>query len=315
MGAPLQVSETGMANPLTGVTVSVYFAACPASIVALAGVAAMVKSANCTDSESMAVDVPEAAVLELLVVWLVAATVPVTEKLRSDDVTAARFPTVRVLDCPGEIEAGSKAQVAGATLVQPRTMEPVNALLDDAESVKRACEVPSRTVTELWLAVSVKEKALLPLRLAVWGLPAALSLTGSVPVAVPVCCGVKVTLIEQLAPPATLAPQLFVSPKLPVVAMLAMLSGAPPVLARVTTCGRLVVPTACVPKVRLAGNRLAAGGVAPVPVRVMVWGDPRPVSVRVTVPTLVPNAEGVKVTLMVQLAPAFTTLPQVFVWE
>lgn len=43
LGAPLQASETGMANPLTGVTVSVYFAACPASIDALAGVAVIVK--------------------------------------------------------------------------------------------------------------------------------------------------------------------------------------------------------------------------------------------------------------------------------
>lgn len=53
----------------------------------------------------------------------------------------------------------------------------------------------------------------------------------------------------------------------------------------------------------------------PVPVRVIVCGDPRPVSVIVTVPTLVPATEGVKLTLMVQLEPVFTTLPQVFVSE
>jgi hypothetical protein len=36
------------------------------------------------------------------------------------------------------------------------------------------------------------------------------------------------------------------------------------------------------------------------------------VSVIVTVPTLVPGAEGEKLTVMEQLPPGFTTLPQVF---
>lgn len=195
-------------------------------------------------------------------------------------------------------------------MAQPRTMEPVNPLLDDAERVNCAWAVPSRTITELWFAASVKEKTPLPLRLTVCGLPAALSLTVSVPVAVPVCCGVKVTLMEQLAPGATLEPQSSLSAKSPVVAMPVMLSVSPPVLERVTVCGRLVVPTACESKVRLVGERLAAGGVTPVPARVMVCGDPSPVSVKVTVPTLVPVDEGEKATEMVQLAPGFTTLPQ-----
>jgi hypothetical protein len=50
-------------------------------------------------------------------------------------------------------------------------------------------------------------------------------------------------------------------------ATLAMLSGAVPVLERVTCCGALEVPTVCEPKVRLVGERVTAGaGVAPVPV-------------------------------------------------
>ena len=158
LGTPLQESDTGTSNPLRPVIVNVYFAVCPAWTVSLVGEAARVKSANCTDSASVAVDVP-GEVLELLVlvddvvvVWLAVATVPVTVKLSEDEVTALRFPTVSVLDCPGDIDVGLKAHVAGATLAQPRTMDPVNPLFDDADSVNCAWALPSRTVTEGWLA-------------------------------------------------------------------------------------------------------------------------------------------------------------------
>jgi hypothetical protein len=134
LGTPLQASETGTSNPLRGVIVNVYFAVCPAWTDALAGEAARLKSANFTESARVAVVVPELVVDDVEVVWL-AASVPATVKLSEEEVTASRFPTVRVLDCPGEIEAGLKAQVAGATLAQPRTMEPVNPLLDDADRV------------------------------------------------------------------------------------------------------------------------------------------------------------------------------------
>ena len=52
-----------------------------------------------------------------------------------------------------------------------------------------------------------------PARLTLCGLPAALSIMVSTPLAVPLACGVKVTLIEQLAPPASEAGQLLVCPK------------------------------------------------------------------------------------------------------
>ena len=45
------------------------------------------------------------------------------------------------------------------------------------------------------------------------GLPAALSEIVTAPLAVPLACGVKVTLIEQLAPPASGTGQLLVSAK------------------------------------------------------------------------------------------------------
>ena len=51
----------------------------------------------------------------------------------------------------------------------------------------------------------------------------------------------------------------------------------------------------------------------PVPVRLAVWGLLVALSVTVSVPVRVPVAVGVKVTLMVQLPPAATLVPQLLV--
>jgi len=76
-----------------------------------------------------------------------------------------------------------------------------------------------------------------PVRLAVWGLPLALSVRVMAALRVPVAAGVKVTLIVQLVPAATLDPQLLVCAKspglVPVSAMLEMLKAEFPVLFRV----------------------------------------------------------------------------------
>ena len=75
-----------------------------------------------------------------------------------------------------------------------------------------------------------------PLRLTVCGLPVLLSVRVMAAVRVPLAAGVKVTLIAQLAPAATLAPQLFVWAKslalLPESAILEMLKAALPELVR-----------------------------------------------------------------------------------
>ena len=55
-------------------------------------------------------------------------------------------------------------------------------------------------------------------------------------------------------------------------------------------------------------------GATPVPVRLTVCGLPVALSVTVMVPGWLPVAVGVKVTVMVQLAPAATEVPQVLVW-
>ena len=75
------------------------------------------------------------------------------------------------------------------------------------------------------------------------GLPAALSATLMAPVRTPAAVGVKVTLIVQFAPAATLLPHVFVWLKSPLIAMLLMLSVAEPELVRAIVCGLLVVPT------------------------------------------------------------------------
>ncbi len=70
-----------------------------------------------------------------------------------------------------------------------------------------------------------------------------MSVTVTVPLRVPVAVGLKVTEIVQLAPAATLVPQVFVCAKSPLTPMLARLSVAVPVLLSVTVMGALAVLT------------------------------------------------------------------------
>src|SRR5204862_3254271 len=99
----------------------------------------------------------------------------------------------------------------------------------------------------------------------VWGLLLALSVTVSVPLRDPAAVGVKVTLIVQFPPAATLDPQLLVCPKspglVPVKAMLVMLNVAPLGFESVTACAALVAPTFWLLKVSVVGARL--GSAAP----------------------------------------------------
>src|SRR5271165_6085278 len=87
--------------------------------------------------------------------------------------------------------------------------------------------------------------------------------------------------------------------------MLPILSAALPVLASVTVCTALDVPTGTLEKLRLAGVSVTpADGVTPVPVSPTLWGLPIAPSVIVTVPLRLPDAVGVNVALMTQLDPA-----------
>jgi hypothetical protein len=85
-----------------------------------------------------------------------------------------------------------------------------------------------------------------------------------------------------------------------------------PVLLSLTVYAVLRVPTGWLPKARLVGERLTKA-VVPVPKKLTVCGLPLALSVMLTEAVRLPLAEGVKVTLMVQLALAATELPQVLV--
>ena len=82
-----------------------------------------------------------------------------------------------------------------------------------------------------------------PLRLTVLGLLGALLVIVTAPVRVPVAVGVKVTLIVQSAPAASVVPQVVVREKSPLAAMLVIFSTALPVLLKVNVCAELVLPT------------------------------------------------------------------------
>ena len=88
-----------------------------------------------------------------------------------------------------------------------------------------------------------------------------------------------------------------------------------PVFEIVSDCGALSVVISCGPKARLADERLTTGGATPVPVKYTVCGLPLALSVMVSDALRDPGAVGVNATLIEQLTPAATLLPQVFVSE
>src|SRR5205823_4203778 len=134
--------------------------------------------------------------------------------------------------------------------------------------------------------------------------------TDSVPVRAPEAVGVKVTLIVQLASAAkvaglvgqALAPVL-VAAKSPEAAKEQMVKAAVPVFVNVTVIGALVVASSWLPKSRLMGANPTSGAVR-FPLCTLVPYTTLFRSATDSVPVRAPEAVGVKVTLIVQLAPA-----------
>ena len=95
--------------------------------------------------------------------------------------------------------------------------------------------------------------------------------------------------------------------------MFVMVRLAEPLLVRLMFCAALVVPSACVANVRLAGVRLTSGTLLliPKPERVMLRGLPGAVSAIVKVELRVPDADGVNVMRKVQKDCAKTCVPAV----
>ena len=81
-----------------------------------------------------------------------------------------------------------------------------------------------------------------------------------------------------------------------------------PTLVSVTVCAGLVVPMGTMPKFRMARERLAA---VPIPARLTFCGLPAALSETLSIAVRVPDAVGLNVTVMLQLAPTASELPQV----
>ena len=162
-----------------------------------------------------------------------------------------------------------------------------------------------------------------PLSAAVCVVPVTLlelSVTVRVALRLPGAVGLNVTEIVQFAPTATLLPQVLVCAKspglVPLIAMLAIVSGPVPELLSVTVWALVVTPTLVSLNETTLGDSPAVGTPAPVPVSATVWVDPEvplALSVIVTVAVRVPDAVGLKVIEMVQFVPAFSVAPHVFV--
>jgi hypothetical protein len=169
------------------------------------------------------------------------------------------------------------------------------------------------TVAEVGVTETAKS-APLPPKDTTCGLPAALSVIVIEPFLLPSAVGVKVTLMVQLAATARVVPQVLVCAKSPVATMLVIFRAAVPGLLNVTACGGLVVPKGWLAKVKLVGDKLTRGDGRPFPASVIVCGLSDALSVMFTEPYRSPGTVGVKVTLMMQLAPTARLAPQVLVW-
>jgi len=96
-------------------------------------------------------------------------------------------------------------------------------------------------------------------------------------------------------------------------AMLEIVNAPVPLLVSVAVKGALLVPTTWLPKLNDWVEKVVAGLVVPVPVKLTLWGLAGSESLMVTFADRVPLAVGVKVTLMAQFAPAAKLVPQVLV--
>ena len=132
----------------------------------------------------------------------------------------------------------------------------------------------------------------------------AVKATLTVAVKVPADAGVKTTLMAQL-PPTGIEAQLLVCEKsegfAPWMVIAETCRALAPTFERVISCEGLEFPAVSLGNVTLDGVRLAT---VQMPVNVTDCGVPAALSITETVPVMVPLAAGLKVTEIVQLAPA-----------
>jgi len=145
-----------------------------------------------------------------------------------------------------------------------------------------------------------------------------LSVTLRFAVSAPAAFGAKVMAILQVAPTATLVPQVFVwlneLALVPVKLMLLNERAAVPELVSVMFGAVEDAPTHCAEnEIEFAESVTAGAGAKPVPARVTVCGEPYVLSATFTAAANAPIAAGLKVTVIVHAPPAATLVPQVFV--
>jgi hypothetical protein len=161
----------------------------------------------------------------------------------------------------------------------------------------------------------------LPERLAVCGLPVALSAIEIAAARAPDAPALNTTLIVQFAEAATLVPQLSVSVKsaafAPVNVMPLTVSVVLLVLLSLMICAVLEVVITSSGNVNEVGESVAVGvpEAAPVPLSVAVCGLPLALSATLIEAVRPPLAVGLNVTLMVHVPDAATLVPHVLVCE
>ena len=144
-----------------------------------------------------------------------------------------------------------------------------------------------------------------PLNATVCGLDCALSAKVNAPVRAPRAFGEKVTVTVHMAPAAMPVPQLLAAiTKSPVVAMLVKLSLAFSWLVSAMALAEVLLPTATVPKLSVVGDSVT--GATPVPVRAIDCGLVEALSEITTEAERADAIDGVNVTEMVQVLPAFS---------
>ena len=122
--------------------------------------------------------------------------VPLTVKFKGFAVVDERPPRVSVLDPPAGIEVGLKPH--DAPLLQVSTMGLKNVLGPDAEMVKVTLFEPIRMTLDRALEESVKTGLPVPVRVSAVIVFAAFDVTWTLPLAVPVAAGVKLTEMVQV---------------------------------------------------------------------------------------------------------------------
>ena len=161
----------------------------------------------------------------------------------------------------------------------------------------------------------------MPESAALSGLLAALVKKVSAADRTPVADGVNVTLTAQLSPARSVPPQVFAEMAKsaafgPVNEMLEMVSVALPLFVSVTVCAALgsEIEIVTFPNDSVVGLKFAAGvgEATPVPESAALSGLEEALVKNVSDADLAPNADGVNVTLTVQLSPAARLAPQVF---